>query len=235
MNKYFKYILIMKRFLLTIMMMLMVLVSCGTTNYVSRRTVNEMDEISYVLANYYPQLHTYYMEGVMDVTSMKEIILEDGTVDYKINYHFIRYYYRNYSDKMDVVRVHFPELYDMYTSGVIEINSVYKYVDKNTGAIRHHCSYNRVYDYYYHYYPRFGGTHLYYRARPIPPPRPRVEPAPRPGQNPPPPRPREDNVRPNNPPRQTPNTNSRPQVNPGNRSRGSSSSSSSRSGQGRRR
>ena len=171
MNKYFKYILIMKRFLLTIMMMLMVLVSCGTTNYVSRRTVNEMDEISYVLANYYPQLHTYYMEGVMDVTSMKEIILEDGTVDYKINYHFIRYYYRNYSDKMDAVRVHFPELYDMYTKGIIEINSIYKYVDRDTGKIRYHISYRNIYDTYYNTYsgPRYRG---YYRPnyRPTPPP-----------------------------------------------------------------
>ena len=200
MNKYFNSNA-MKKFLLILLMMLTVLVSCGTTNYVSRRTVNQMDEISYVLANYYPQLHNYYMEGVMDVDSMKEIVLEDGTVDYKIKYHFIRYYYRNYSDRIDALKLHFPELYELYTSGVIDINSIYKYVDKDTGIIRHHCSYSRIYDYYYNYYPRLGGSHIYYRARPLrpsppPPPRPRVEPRPNNG----PQQGGGPNVRPNNPP-----------------------------------
>lgn len=205
MNKYFNSNA-MKKFLLTLMMMLTVLVSCGTTNYVSRRTVNEMDEISYVLANYYPQLHEYYMEGVMDVDYMKEVVLEDGTVDYKIKYHFMRYYYKNYSDRIEALKLHFPELYQMYVSGVIEINSLYKYVEKKSGIIRHHCSYSRIYDYYYNYYPRLGGSHIYYRARPLrpAPPRPRVEPNPRPRldarpNNPPRPQ-NQPNVRPNNPP-----------------------------------
>lgn len=204
MNKYFN---TMKKFYLILLMILTIIVSsCGTASYASRRTVNEMDEISYVLANYYPQLHNYYMEGVMDVDSMKEIVLEDGTVDYKIKYHFIRYYYRNYSDRIDALKLHFPELYELYVSGVIDINSVYKYVDKNTGAIKHHCSYSRIYDYYYRYYPRYNGVHINYyrpRVRPTPPPpRPRVEPQ-RPPQNRP-------EARPNNPPRQNPGGNSRP-------------------------
>ena len=185
----------MKKFYVFIMMLIM-LVSCGTANYASRRTVNEMDEISYVLANYYPQLHEYYMEGVLDVTSLREVVLEDGTVDYKVKYHFIRYYYRNQADRMDALKLHFPELYEMYVSGVIEINSLYKYVEKDTGRIRHHCSYSRIYDYYYRYYPRLGGSHIYYRARPLPPaPRPAPRPDVRPNN---PPRP---DARPNNPPR----------------------------------
>lgn len=205
MNKYFN---TMKKFYLILLMILTIIVSsCGTASYASRRTVNEMDEISYVLANYYPQLHNYYMEGVMDVDSMKEIVLEDGTVDYKIKYHFIRYYYRNYSDRIDALKLHFPELYELYVSGVIDINSVYKYVDKNTGVIRHHCSYSRIYDYYYRYYPRYNGVHINYyrpRVRPTPlPPRPRVEPQ-RPPQNRP-------EARPNNPPRGGNNGNRPPQ------------------------
>ena len=202
MNKYFN---IMKRFYLILLMILTIIVSsCGTASYASRRTVNEMDEISYVLANYYPQLHEYYMEGVMDVTSLKEVVLEDGTVDYKVKYRFFRYYYRNYSDRMEALKLHFPELYEMYVSGVIEINSLYKYVEKNTGRIRHHCSYSRIYDYYYNYYPRLGGSHIYYRARPLPPaprPAPRVQPN-RPSQNPGnrPPQGGQPRVEPNRPP-----------------------------------
>lgn len=201
----------MKKFLLTILMSLIVLTACSTTNYLSRRTVNEISEVSYVLTNYYPQLYEYYIEGVMDIDSMREIILEDGTVDYRIKYHFVRYYYRNQADRMEALQLYFPELYEMYLSGVIEVNSIYKYVEKRTGKIRHHCSYNRVYSYYYRTYPYIGGSHIYYRTRPAPPPpRPRVDPGPRPGHNPPPPG--NNNVRPNNPPRD----NNRPNTQPNN-------------------
>ena len=200
----------MKKFYLIIMTLLL-FVSCSTTNYLSRRNVYEMDEISYVLANYYPQLHYYYMEGVLDIDSMKEVTLEDGTLDYKIKYHFIRYYYRNYSERMEIMKVHFPELYQMYTNGVIEVNSLYKYVEKSTGKIRHHISYRNIYDYYYRYYPGLHGTHIYHygpRYRPAPP-----RPVPVPKVNPNPPRRQESNI------------------NRGNRS----NSGSSRSGSGRRR
>lgn len=166
----------MKKFWLFVMLIIM-LASCGSSRYLSSRSVREMDEISYVLANYYPQLHTYYMEGVLDVDYIREVTLEDGTVDYKVKYHFIKYYYSNHADMMETLKQHFPELYQLYVSGSIEINSLYKYVEKSTGKIRYHCSYGRIYDYYYHYYPRFGGSHIYYRPRPVPPPpRPRVEP-----------------------------------------------------------
>lgn len=167
--------------------------SCASTRYVSQRRVTEMDEVSYVLANYYPQLHYYYMEGVLRVNSLKEVVLPDNTVDYKVDYDFVRYYYRNFSDRMDALKEYYPELYQMYVNGVIEITSLYKYVERDTGKIRHRVSYRRIYDYYYHYYPGLhDGVHIYYR------PRPRYQPAP-------PPRPRPD-VRPNNPPRQQPNT-----------------------------
>lgn len=178
MNKYFN---IMKKLYLVIMM-LFLLTSCATTNYLSRRTVNEMDEISYILSNYYPQLFYYYSEGVLDIDSMREVTLEDGTLDYKIKYHFIRYYYRNYSDRMEALKLHFPELYKMYVNGVIEINSLYKYVERSTGKIRHHISYRNIYDYYYRYYPYTNGVHIYHygpRYRPAPPrpvPPPRVNP-----------------------------------------------------------
>ena len=185
----------MKKFLLSILMSMIVLFSssCGTTNYLSQRTVSDMDEVSYVLYNYYPQLHTYYMEGVLRVNSIREITLNDGNIDYKVKYDFIRYYYRNYSEKMEVLKEYYPELYQMYLNGVIEISSIYKYVDRNTGKIRHHISYRRIYDYSYNYYPGiYGGYHIYYRPRPIPvrPAPPRVNPTPQPKPQP--------NIRPNN-------------------------------------
>ena len=186
----------MKRFYLLLVMALMLAVSsCGTARYANQRSVNEMDEISYVLANYYPQLHTYYMEGVLRVNSLKEVVLPDGTVDYKVKYDFVRYYYTDFNEKIAAVKANYPELYEMYVSGVIDLGSVYRYVDRDSGRIRLHVSYSRIYDYYYHYYPgTYGGLRLHYRPRPYPL-------APRRMQPPPPqPRPRPE-ARPNNPPR----------------------------------
>lgn len=222
----------MKRFYLLLVMVLVLAVSsCGTARYVSQRTVNEMDEISYVLANYYPQLHTYYMEGVLRVNSLKEVVLPDGTVDYKVKYDFVRYYYTDFNEKIAAVKANYPELYEMYVSGVIDLGSVYRYVDRDSGRIRLHVSYSRIYDYYYHYYPgTYGGLRLHYRPRPYPL-------APRRMQPPPPqPRPRPE-ARPNNPPRPQPNTG------PNNPPRGGNQGgrpttppqSNNRGGQGRRR
>ena len=90
--------------ILTMLMLTVALVSCATTRYANQRTIKEMDEVSYVLANYYPQLHEYYMEGVLRVTSLKEVVLEDGNVDYKVKYNFVRYYYRDFNERMEAVK-----------------------------------------------------------------------------------------------------------------------------------
>lgn len=198
----------------TMLMLTIGLVSCATTRYANQRSVTAMDEVSYVLANYYPQLHEYYMEGVLRVNSLKEIVLQDGTVDYKVKYDFVRYYYRDFNEKMQAVKETYPEIYEMYISGVIDINSVYKYVDRDTGRIKLHVSYSRIYDYYYRHYPgAYGGTHIYrYGPRPYPLAPRRMQPAP-PQPRPEPNRPRPDvrpNDRPNNPPQGNPGGNVRP-------------------------
>lgn len=149
------------------------IMSCATSQYVGHRTLKEMDEISFVLSSYYPQLHYYYMEGVLRVDSIKEYVDKDGNYDYKVKYSFIRYHYPNFNDRMENLKKHFPDLYRMYINGVLEITSFYKYVDKNTGEIKHHASCRRVYDFYYHpLYGRRPGLRLRYNPRPLPPARP---------------------------------------------------------------
>ena len=69
------------------------LTACGASQYISQRYVDEIDQISSVLANHYPQLYQYYLDGVMNVTYLKEVVLPDGTVDYKLKYRFTRYYF----------------------------------------------------------------------------------------------------------------------------------------------
>lgn len=224
----------MKKFLIIIAMAL--LTACGAARYASQRTVNDMDEISYVLANYYPQLYEYYMEGVLNVRSIKEVVTPDGEPAYNVKYAFCRYHYPNFNERMDALHEYYPEVYEMYLNGVVEISSFYKYVDKETGQIRHHVSFRRVYDFYYNTAPYFGGTRLIYRPRPFPPlrdryrpepprPRPEPRPEPRPGDRPgdrpgvgPGGQPGgQPGARPNNPPRQQPNTrpSNPPRTNPG--------------------
>lgn len=166
----------MKKYLIIIALAL--LTACGTSRYATQRTIQDMDEVSYVLANYYPQLHEYYMEGVLKIKSVKEVITDEGEPAYNVKYDFCRYNYPNFNDRMEALKTYYPEVYQMYLNGVVEVTSFYKYVDKDTGKIMHHVSFRRIYDFYYNTGPYYGGTRLIYRPRPFPNFRPRVEPRP---------------------------------------------------------
>lgn len=208
----------MKKFFLSLMVVLMMLTSCSAQRYVSQRPITQMDEVTYVLANNYPQLHTYYMEGVIRVNSVKEMYLPDGRMEYKVDYRYTRFYYRDIRDKLEIIQVYYPELYDMYVNGVITFGTVYRYVDRETGEIKLHVSYRYIYDYYYTNHPGpYGGLHIYhYGPRRYPmaprkmqpaPPAPRPDPGHRPdvrpgGDHRPQQGGNKPDVKPNNPPRQ---------------------------------
>ncbi len=127
------------------------LISCATS-YAASRTLEQEYDIAYILETRYPQLFNYYNENVIRINSVKELILQDGTVDYKINYTFVRYYY-DYAEMLDVLKLRYPSLYDMYTSGLIVVTRLYKYVDRNTGAICYNISYRHRYNSYGYDYP----------------------------------------------------------------------------------
>ena len=198
----------MKKIFSLILVLGMFLSSCGTANYVNGTDVDVYgaESIPYVLSNYYPGLYEYYTQGVLRVTSIREITLADGTIDYNVKYKFVKYYYNTHAERMEVVKELYPELYQMYLNGVIDINSVYKYVDRSTGRISYKVSYNRIYDYYNYYYsPGYiHRTRPYYRPPMRYSPAPRVRPNPRPTPPPANRPPQRPNVRPNNP--QRPNT-----------------------------
>ena len=52
-----------------------------------------------------------------------------------------RKYITNYSDRMQVVRDYFPEIYELYRDGQVIIDSVYEKVDKNNQS-HYHISYH---------------------------------------------------------------------------------------------
>lgn len=213
----------MKKILGILIVLSILLSSCASARYTTQRSINEIDNISYILSNNYPELYYYYTEGVLKVNSLKEVNDINGVLSYRIKYDFVRYYYRGYTERMAVLQEGFPELYQMYCNGLIEINSIYKYVDRDTGVIRHHVSYRRIGDRYYDY-PYYNDYYYYRYRRPLivrpAPPRPappRAEPRPEP-------RPNQPSVRPSNPPSRQETPRSGGSINP-----------SSRAGQARRR
>ena len=179
----------MKRFCLFMALLVSVLVmSCASTKYVSQTQVD--DEVAYILYNNYPQLYEYYVEGVLRVNSIRED---------RIDYDFVRYYYIGYDERAAALRAYYPSVYEKYVSGAVIVDSFYKYVDRESGQIRHYLSYRWAYNYYYR--PYISGR-MYYRPAPPPPPRPRpgVEPR-KPHHTPtPPPAHRPPQTRPSNPP-----------------------------------
>lgn len=51
-----------------------------------------------------------------------------------------RTYIKDYSDQMDVMRTHFPEIYDLYRQGAIVLDSLYEY--EKDGVEKYHISYH---------------------------------------------------------------------------------------------
>ena len=202
----------MKKLIALLVTMLLVVSSCSAGRYISLNNPEREFSAVEVLYNQHPELVPYYEAGVLKITSMREIRTEMG-YNYDIKYKFVKRHLYD-EERYLCLKENYPELYDLYVNGVINIRSVYRYVDSD-GVIRYHVTYSRIYDYFYESVPLihpYGGYRLHYRPRPAPriapaPPRPRPQ-----GHNPPPqarpndrPRPQGGNhpqARPNNPPRQ---------------------------------
>lgn len=163
----------MKKFILLVLSALL-MISCS----VQRPVYNYAGvPVAEVLQMTHPELVRYYNEGVLEVTSIKESVI-DGFPSYRVNYRFVRYYYYG-SERTMCLRERFPEIYNLYRSGLIRISSVYKYVDSRTLEIRHAVDYRSVIGANIHYGPNIyyhNGTRYYYRPSPPPPPRPMAKP-----------------------------------------------------------
>ena len=54
--------------------------------------------------------------------------------------HYNKVYITDYSEKMATIKLHFPEIYDLYRDGLVIIDEVYEYKDKN-GKSKIHVGY----------------------------------------------------------------------------------------------
>lgn len=50
-------------------------------------------------------------------------------------------YITDYNEQMEYVRIHFPQIYNLYTQGKVVINGVYEYTEKKTGQRKVNVSY----------------------------------------------------------------------------------------------
>lgn len=191
----------MKR-LLALLLSIFVIASCSASRSAYGGEPYDRALAVEVLQMKYPELVRYYNEGVLEITSVREVVV-NGLPDYRLKYRFVRYYYSG-AEKIQCLIDRFPEIYRLYSNGLINVSSVYKYVDTETMEIRHVVSYREIYGSSIYYSPNiyhYRGYRYYYRPSPPPPPRPRVEPQrpqpQRPGPNPQ--RSYGNSTRPNNP------------------------------------
>ena len=110
--------------------------------FAEKRNITDSEEIAKVIGEYYPNLDAYYAAGVIDVDSLYEETLSDGSTKYDIKYKFRKNYYGQ--DEIDgVLKNEFPDVYAMKAHGVIKDVSVYRFVEKNTGKVLTNVAYNR--------------------------------------------------------------------------------------------
>ena len=104
-------------------------------------TINDVEEIEFVIDNYYPHLTKYKEAGVLDVVYLNEESLYDGSTEYNIRYKFVNHYCTG--EEMDnILKERRPDVYVLNNAGLLKDVCVIKYVDKNTGNIDVKVSYN---------------------------------------------------------------------------------------------
>lgn len=161
------------RKLIALFITILMMVCCASGRYIPLSDPQAAFDAEQILYDAHPELVPYYEAGVLRITSMREVVDNQGNVSYKLKYKFVKRYFDDYTERMACLKEYYPELYQMYVNGIVKIYSLYRYVDNN-GQIRHHVSYHRLYDYYYEYVPLihpYGGYRYYYRPRVLPPPR----------------------------------------------------------------
>lgn len=154
--------------LFTIALSILMIISCSSARYVALDGPQEEIIAATVLAAKHPELVEHYHEGVLRITSLREIPLGNGEYDYDIRYQFVKYHYPTLEERLELLSTRYPELYKLYIDGRIELLEVYKYVDDNLN-IRTFVSYRRIYDSYYYSYPRYYYRGQRYHSRPLPP------------------------------------------------------------------
>ena len=131
-----------KIYLVLVMMVSLLVASCGTAKYTSQAVITDQAKVEQVIKDYYPALQEYKDAGVIQIASVKEQTLADGETQYDVRYKFINNYYEG-EELVALLKEKYPDVYKMYQLGMIKDVQAYKFVDDN-GNVVNNVSYNRV-------------------------------------------------------------------------------------------
>ena len=132
---------------------LLILASCGATNQVmtynnhvvlSYKDITDPNEQGSFITNQHPELVKYYKEGLLRIRHLREYQLEDGKTDWDFKYGFRDKEIEDYGEQMEVLKSHFPEIYNMYCIGKAEIEEITEYVEEDTGKIKYNVEWKRL-------------------------------------------------------------------------------------------
>lgn len=100
-----------------------------------RTPIVDEGEIREVVELYYPHLKDYYDRGLLQVGSLSEETLADGSMEYNIRYRFVRAWVEDIDEMERIVEKEYPVIYLMRESGLVKDVKVYRYVEKESGEI----------------------------------------------------------------------------------------------------
>ena len=109
----------------------------------AKEPVTDEFKVIEVIEDYYPHLMNYFSEGVLEIASLTEDELLDGSTEYNLKYRFVPYHLTE--DELNVLlKSDYTNLYYMKRFGLIKDVSAIRFVDKNTGEVLTKVSYNNV-------------------------------------------------------------------------------------------
>lgn len=113
----------------------------STSANAAKEPVTDIEKIHTIIDECYPNLKGYYDAGVMNVVFLNEETLSDGSTEYNIRYKFVNEYYSE-GEIAGLLEKEYPNEFILYKAGLLKDVSAFKYVDKETGNIETHLSYN---------------------------------------------------------------------------------------------
>lgn len=110
--------------------------------YAMKEPVVDEGRIESVIEEAYPHLVDYYEAGLVEVVSMTEETLIDGSKEYNIRYRFVRNYCEDEKEIEGILREKYPRVFGMLRMGLLSDVHVWKYVDQESGEIETGMMYN---------------------------------------------------------------------------------------------
>lgn len=105
-------------------------VSCTPTQFagMQKRRIVSDNEKERIIRREHPHLAKYFDDRVIYVSKLNEYTDSMGNVYYDFKYRFLTRYISDYEEQMQLLKLNFPEIYDLYKRGEVVLSAVRLYV-----------------------------------------------------------------------------------------------------------